>query len=290
MPEGHTIHAQAQRLTRAFAGEPVQVSSPQGRFAESAALLDGGVFVGAEAAGKHLFTHHEGDRIVHVHLGLIGKFSVLPHDAGEGEPPISGAVRLRIKDDAHVADLRGPNLCALITAEERDAVVAKLGPDPLRDDADPDRAWAKISRSGRSIAELLMDQSVVAGVGNVYRCEILFRHRVDPVRPGKEIKRATWNALWKDIDLLLPLGVSYGQILTMEDQVDDALAWLARDRGEVDAYTATLTGDGHGQHFERRFYVYKRTGSECVHCGSIIRTEKVAGRHLYWCGRCQRRG
>lgn len=290
MPEGHTIHAQARRLSRAFSGSPVGVSSPQGRFAEAAALLDGGEFVAAEAAGKHLFTHHEGDRIVHVHLGLIGKFSVIPHDAGEGEVPVTGAVRLRIRDDAHVADLRGPNVCALVTPEQHDAVLARLGPDPLRDDADPDRAWQRISRSGKSIAELLMDQAVLAGVGNVYRCEVLFRHRVDPFRPGKELKRATWQRIWDDVALLLPLGVAFGQILTMEDQVEDALTWLGSSPEEVDAYTATLTGDGHGTHFERRFSVYKRTGEECRVCGSHIRTQKIAGRHLYWCGRCQRRG
>ncbi|WP_312720359.1 DNA-formamidopyrimidine glycosylase family protein [Mobilicoccus sp.] len=289
MPEGHTIHAQARRLDRAFQGRPVRVSSPQGRFAESAALLDGGVFEGAEAAGKHLFLHHEGDRIVHVHLGLIGAFSVLPHGCGDGDVPVTGAVRLRLRDDAHVADLRGPNVCALITDETRESVLARLGPDPLREDADPDRAWAKISRSGRSIAELLMDQSVVAGVGNVYRCEVLFRHRVDPFRPGREIRRATWTAVWDDIATLLPLGVAYGQILTMTDQVEDAQAWLARAPEEVGAYTATLTGAAHGTHFERRFSVYKRTGEPCRVCGSTIRTEKVAGRQLYWCGRCQRR-
>ena len=289
MPEGHTIHAQARRLDRAFAGRPVSVSSPQGRFAESAALLDGGVVSGAEAAGKHLFLHHEGDRIVHVHLGLIGAFSVVPHEAGDGDVPVTGAVRLRLRDDAHVADLRGPNLCELITEEKRDAVLAKLGPDPLREDADPDRAWAKISRSGRSIADLLMDQSVLAGVGNVYRCEVLFRRRVDPFRPGTEIRRATWDALWEDVTTLLPLGVAFGQILTMTDQVEDAQAWITRAPQEVDAYTATLTGAAHGTHYERRFFVYKRTGEPCPECGSTVRTEKVAGRHLYWCGRCQRR-
>lgn len=288
MPEGHTIHAQARRLTRAFGGHEVRVSSPQGRFADGAALLDGRPFLGAEAAGKHLFTHHEGERIVHVHLGLIGKFSVVPHDATAGEAPVQGAVRLRIADDAHVADLRGPNLCALVTPQERDAVLARLGPDPLREDADPDRAWAKISRSRKSIAELLMDQAVVAGVGNVYRCEVLYRHRVDPFRPGKELEQATWQAIWEDITLLLPLGVAFGQILTMDDQVEDALAWIGRDPEEVDAYTAGLTGQTHGEHYERRFFVYKRTGEQCRRCRSVVATEKVAGRHLYWCPGCQR--
>lgn len=263
------------------------MSSPQGRFAEGAALLDGGVFDHAEAAGKHLFLHHEDERIVHVHLGLIGKFSVVAHPFGERDIPVVGAVRLRIRDEAHVADLRGPNTCALITPEKRDAVLAKLGPDPLRDDADPERAWAKISRSRKSIAELLMDQAVMAGVGNVYRCEVLWRHGLDPATPGRELTRAAFDALWADIAMLLPLGVAFGQILTMEDQVAEAIAWRTRDAEDLDRYTAGLTGEAHGTHFERRFSVYKRTGEPCGRCGGIVQVADVAGRQLYWCPGCQ---
>lgn len=288
MPEGHTIHAQARRLERAFAGRRVRVSSPQGRFAEAAALLDGTTYVASEAAGKHLFLHFDDDRIAHVHLGLIGAFSVLPHDHGDGDVPVRGAVRLRVRDDEHVADLRGPNLCALITPEDRDAVLARLGPDPLRDDADPERAWARIRRSGKPVAELLMDQAVLAGVGNVYRCEILHRGRVDPFTPGKELSREAWEGVWADLELLLPLGVAFGQILTMRDQVDDALDWITRSPQAVEEYTAGLTGGGLGEHFERRFHVYKRTGEACRECGTPIRTQKIAGRHLYWCEHCQR--
>ena len=72
MPEGHTLRRLADDLDRAFSGRPVRVSSPQGRFAESATLLDGTRVVGADSAGKHLFVEFEADRFVHVHLGLIG--------------------------------------------------------------------------------------------------------------------------------------------------------------------------------------------------------------------------
>ena len=132
-----------------------------------------------------------------------------------------------------------------------------------------------------------MDQAVLAGVGNVFRCEVLFRHRVDPFRPGKEIRPTTWLAIWDDLVTLMELGVVFGQVLTMDDQVADALAEVAD--GSAAAHTAVLTGARLGDRFERRFYLYKRTGEPCHVCGSRVRTQLVAGRNLFWCGRCQRR-
>ena len=295
MPEGHTTHALAIRLNQAFAGSPVAVSSPQGRFAGGAALLDGLTLVDASAWGKHLFAEFEGERWLNVHLGLIGKFSVLPRrtPAGgltrpdDGEVPVVGQVRLRLLNAAWVGDLRGPTVCAVVGAEKVVQIQARLGPDPLRADADPDLALHRISRSARPIGELLMDQAVLAGVGNVYRCEVLFRHRVDPFRPGREIRPTTWQAIWDDLVALMPLGVAFGQILTMDDQVEDGLAEVAD--GSAAAQTATVTGARLGDRFERRFYLYRRTGEPCRVCGSRVRTRVVAGRNLFWCGRCQRR-
>ncbi|QQS01470.1 MAG: Fpg/Nei family DNA glycosylase [Austwickia sp.] len=301
MPEGHTIHALARRIERRFGGMPVAVTSPQGRFAAEARLLDGRELVGASAAGKHLFVEFAGQDYLHVHLGLIGKFEVQPYGVPGGppeavavgaahlgpEPPAVGAVRCRLRNATHVADLRGPNLCAVATPETVAGVLDRLGPDPLRQDADPDRAWVKIARSRKPIAELLMDQAVVAGVGNVYRCELLFRHRVDPHRPGVEIRPATWRALWSDMVTLFPLGVRFGQILTLPEQVTAALA--AYDTPAALATEEASTGGALGTTYERAFAVYKRTGEPCLTCGSRVRSEVLAGRTLYWCGRCQRR-
>ena len=296
MPEGHTTHALAGRLDRAFAGLPVAVSSPQGKFEDGAALLDGLTLVGASAWGKHLFVEFERERWLNVHLGLIGKFSVMPHHLDPdpkrpgipiGRVPVQGQVRLRLLNDTCVADLRAPTVCAVVTPERVDQIQARLGPDPLRPNADPDLALRRISRSTKPIAELLMDQAVLAGVGNVYRCEVLFRHRIDPFRPGREIRSTTWRSIWDDLVELMPLGVAFGQILTMDDQVADALAEVAN--GSAAAHTAAFTGERLGDRFERRFYLYKRTGELCHVCGSKVRTQLVAGRNLFWCGRCQRR-
>ncbi len=296
MPEGHVTHALAGRIGRAFAGRPTAVSSPQGRFDGGAALLDGLALLDASAWGKHLFVEFERERWLNVHLGLIGKFSVMrhnlprdPHRPGmpDGQVPVEGQVRVRLLNDTWVADLRAPTVCAVVTPDKVSEIQARLGPDPLRPDADPDLALRRISRSTKPIAELLMDQSVLAGVGNVYRCEVLFRHRVDPFRPGKEIRPSTWMAIWEDLVALMPLGVAFGQILTMDDEVADAMAEVAD--GTAPAHTAALTGVRPGDRFERRFSLYQRTGEPCHVCGSKIRTRLVAGRNLFWCGRCQRR-
>ena len=296
MPEGHVTHALAGRIGHAFAGRPVAVSSPQGRFDDGAALLDGLRLIDSSAFGKHLFVTFEGERWLNVHLGLIGKFSVMRHHLGpdpgrpgmpEGHVPVEGQVRVRLLNDTWVADLRAPTVCAVVPPEKVHEIQARLGPDPLRPDADPGLVLRRISRSTTPIAELLMDQSVLAGVGNVYRCEVLFRHRVDPFRPGKEIRPTTWMAIWDDLVTLMPLGVAFGQVVTMDDQVVDALAEVAD--GSAAAHTAALTGARLGDRFERRFYLYKRTGEPCHVCGSKVRTQLVAGRNLFWCGRCQRR-
>lgn len=273
MPEGHTLHRIARDLHAAFASHVVSVSSPQGRFAASAARLDGHELLEARAHGKHLFIEFSGDQVLHVHLGLIGTFTI-DEVAYVGERPVIGQVRCRIASEGHVADLRGPIVCALITPDEEELVHAKLGPDPLRD-VDGDAAWERIRRSRKSIAAQLMDQQVLAGVGNVYRCEVLFRHRINPATPGERLKRASWDLIWADLRRLLPLGVATGRIVTVADEVEEIESALAK---------------GEDVHLDSRTsYVYKRTGGECLRCGSTVRAKDVAGRTLYWCGNCQRR-
>ncbi len=267
MPEGHTLFRLARDLNAAFHGGPVRVSSPQGRFAIDAEQITGGEMVAAESAGKHLFMEFPGERFVHIHLGLIGKFDITE---GVEEPPV-GQVRLRVANDRAYADLRGATQCDLIGLEKRDAVIAKLGPDPLRGNADPEDAWRKISRSSRPIGALLMDQAVLAGVGNVYRAEVLFRHRMHPLRPGKTLRRSQWQAMWEDLVGLLAEGVETGRIDTVRpEHTPEAMGRAPRE-------------DDHGG----EVYVYRRHGQECLVCESKVRTEILAGRNLFWCPRCQ---
>jgi endonuclease-8 len=272
MPEGHTLFRLARDLRDRFAGEVVAVSSPQGRFEDSAALLDGTVLVGAESCGKHLFAEFEDDRFVHVHLGLYGRFDL--HD-GAPPPPV-GQVRLRVScgpPRPSYGDLRGATACELLTVAQRDAVLARLGPDPLREDADWTRAWDRVHRAKGPIGGLLMDQVVLAGVGNVYRAEVLFRHRLHPLRPGNTLRRSQFESMWEDLVILMREGVRTGRIDTVHvEHTPEAMQRAPRI-------------EDHGG----EVYVYRRQGLPCYRCGTKIRTEVLAGRNLFWCPRCQPR-
>ncbi|MCW2787572.1 MAG: Fpg/Nei family glycosylase [Marmoricola sp.] len=267
MPEGHTLLRLANDLDAAFAGGPVRVTSPQGRFAADAAQVDGSPVLAATSAGKHLFVEFPGERFIHVHLGLIGKFDLHP---GPGAVPV-GQVRLRIANASTYADLRGATQCDLIGIEKRDAIIGQLGEDPLKPGADPEKVWARISRSQRPIGDLLMDQTVLAGVGNVYRAEILFRHKLHPLRPGRSLRRTQFLALWADLVELMQYGVATGRIDTV------------RPEHTPEAMGRPPRKDDHGG----EVYVYRRHGQECLVCGSRVRTEVLVGRNLFWCPRCQ---
>ena len=265
MPEGHTIHRLARQHQRMFKGQRVAVSSPQGRFIEGADAVNGKVFTKASAYGKHLFHHYDGDCIVHVHLGLYGKFGVF--DATDGVPDPVGQVRMRIIGTQKGTDLRGPTACEVVTEAEVSEILARLGPDPLRKDADPGAAYTRIHKSRRVIGALLMDQSVLAGVGNVYRNELLYRHRIDPHRPGTKVDEAEFDDAWTDLVELMNVGVRKGRIITIRPEDDHGLPSYGARRP--------------------RTYVYRRAGDPCRICDTPIRTEVLEGRNLFWCPTCQ---
>ncbi|MEU8588100.1 DNA-formamidopyrimidine glycosylase family protein [Streptomyces sp. NPDC048664] len=267
MPEGHTIHRLAEDYAARFRGGAVAVSSPQGKFADAAALLDGAVLRTADAHGKHLFLGFRDSDWVHIHLGLFGKVALGDAPA----PPPTDTVRLRLANPRAYADLRGPTTCALITDDEKAALHGRLGPDPLRGDGDPAAAYRRISRSRTTIAALLMDQKVIAGVGNVYRAEVLFRHGVDPYRPGRDITPGTWDALWADLVALMREGVRRNRIDTV------------RPEHTPEAMGRPPRVDDHGG----EVYVYRRADLPCHICGGEIRTAGLAARNLFWCPTCQ---
>lgn len=263
MPEGHTLHRIARHHSELFAGRIVHADSPQGRFAEGAARIDGHVLTRVEAYGKHLFYAVTGSGFLHVHLGLYGKFREGSHPA----PEPRGAVRLRLRNDDHWAELRGATAVEILDPPGRDAILARLGPDPLRKDATPARFVDRAAASRSPVAGLLMDQSYIAGIGNVFRAELLFRARLEPHRAGKEIGAERLGDVWDDAVATLRAGVRSGRIVTTLP------ADRARRSGRAGAQ------DAH--------YVYRRAGLPCRVCGTPIRHEVFAGRNLFWCGRCQ---
>jgi endonuclease-8 len=348
MPEGHTVHRIARQFARDFVGHPIAVSSPQGRFAAGAALLDGRELLTSAAVGKQLFLGFEGGHVLRVHLGLYGAWDffgvVSPLTdgggavaslgaprvrrsvrMGEGEregdegaevedfpPEPVGQVRVRLATGATVADLRGPTACEVLDPAATAAALAKLGPDPSVEDdvrarmADPHAVAAatgavldghpraggadggsvadamapgggtaadvvvqRLTARGTPVGQLLMDQAVVAGIGNIYRAELLYRARLDPHVPGKKVPAETARALWDDWAELLADGIRTGVMITREDLDEAGRAEALRDP-------------------EVRHWVYGRAGQPCRTCGNPVAVEEMAGRKLYWCPTCQR--
>lgn len=323
MPEGHSVHRIARQFQTNFTGTPVEVSSPQGRFAAGAAELDGHEIVQAKAVGKQMFLEFDHELWLRVHLGLYGAWdfagdiSVDPTIASANrrmgqtnqrgtvvgdsvigahedspwsigaprrtrlrmaeseklEPELEtwppepiGQVRVRLLTETACADLRGPTACEVQTIEQVERTIAKLGPDPLVDDVreGEERFTATVRKKGSPIALLLMDQSVVSGIGNVYRAELLFRARLDPFRPGKEVPEELVRELWRDWVRLLRIGVETGQMLTMDDL-------------DPEAYRKALASR------DDRHWVYHRAGEPCRVCGTHIAMTELGGRKLYWC-------
>lgn len=328
MPEGHSVHRIARQFERNIVGRTVAASSPQGRFAEGAAVLDGREALEARAVAKQMFLRFDGDVWLRVHLGMYGAWDfsgdvsvdgtiassngrmgqtnqrgtvvdeAIMDAAGENSlssigaprrarvrmseqttgldeqiewpPPPVGAVRLRLLTDTTCADLRGPTACALQTPDEVQATIDKLGPDPLVDDVaeGEERFTATVRKKPTPIGLLLMDQSVVSGIGNVYRAELLFRARQNPHTPGREVPEEVVRELWRDWARLLPIGVETGQMMTMDDL-------------DPEAYRRAMA------HRDDRHWVYHRAGLPCRVCGTTVLMEEAAGRKLYWCPRCQ---
>ena len=267
MPEGHTLHRLARLHQRRFAGAPVAVSSPQGRFATSAAAVDGRVLRRTSVWGKHLFHHYADGPIVHVHLGLYGTFTEWARPVDGLPPEAVGQVRMRMIGADYGTDLRGPTVCELLDEAQVGDVVARLGPDPLRSDADPSWAWARIAKSRRPIGALLMDQTVIAGVGNVYRSELLFRHGIDPFRVGRGISDAEFGTAWTDLVALMKVGLRGGKIIVVRPEHDHGPPSYRPERP--------------------RTYVYRRAGEPCRVCGTTISTTVLEGRNVFWCPACQ---
>jgi endonuclease-8/formamidopyrimidine-DNA glycosylase len=296
VPEGHSVHRLARQFRDIFVGTQLGVSSPQGRFSEGAKLLDGGTLADSQAHGKHLFLGFSHGLFLHVHLGLYGAwnfggddtfrgassigaprtvgeqevFDDVPPAAYAGPPEPVGAVRVRLAGSHGWADLRGATTCAVITEEDFAAVLKRLGPDPLRN-VPGDRATflGNVLTRRTPIAALLMDQKVMAGVGNVYRAELLFRQRLNPWLPGTSLTPPAAGKLWDDAVAIMSDGARDGRIITTP-----ADYWSA-------------PGNRLPEQAEAHF-VYRRQGLECRVCGTPVAMTELSARKLYWCPGCQR--
>lgn len=265
MPEGHTVHRTANQFNELFAGQPLAVSSPQGRFNSGAKSITGRTLLRARAIGKQLFLEFDNQLTLRIHLGIYGKWSF---SKLEGElPEVTGQVRARFSNKFANADLRGPTVCEVISTDEVRLVEKRLGPDPLNPNPrgrELARFIERVSKSKTPIGLALMNQDVISGIGNVYRAEILFRAGLSPHTPGNELAIEQITELWHDSVKLMKIGVATGFMITRDE-------FAKKNPGKSE-----------------RNFVYKREGLPCRICGTNISLEVMASRKLYWCVACQR--
>ncbi len=263
MPEGHTVHRIANTFASEFVGKPVTVTSPQGRFSADANLLSGRVLKRSRAVGKQMFLEFDGGATLRIHLGIYGKWQF--HRSADA--PVTGQVRARFAVEEFAADLRGPTACEIISKDDLKKLLARLGPDPLNPNPanrEAARFIERVRASRSPIGLLLMNQDVIAGIGNVYRAELLFRAGVSPHRLGNSMRTNQLQEIWDDAVKLLRIGVKTGFMITKDDLFN-------KNPSKSD-----------------RNWLYKREGQPCERCNTKIALELMATRKLYWCPGCQK--
>lgn len=290
MVEGHGCHRVVAAHRRLLLGHVFQATSPNGRFLEGAKLIDGKRLARVEAVGKNLFyfwtpaailpgtppppvvkrgtgkrkpieiaTSSEETVVMHVHFGMSGAFSVSPFPGKVATP----TTRLfLVNKERNLTASLSAMTCVHGGLELFEGKLEALGPDPLREDADKERLWGKMQATSKAIGQILMDQSCVAGIGNIYRAEILFKSGVHPEQPANTVAHAAFETLWMHSVLLLQRGFTSGSILTVDPSEASRL----------------------GPPWTRR-YIYNH--SHCGRCGSRIQNWSMAGRTVYCCPSCQ---
>jgi len=161
-------------------------------------------------------------------------------------------------------DLNGPSTCRVIGIDQKDEIVARLGPDPLaggRKTAVRDGCLT----SSKPIGGLLLDQSIVAGVGNIFRAEVLFEVGIDPETPGNELTPQQFDAIWKSLVKMMKTGLRYGRIISV----------TAKEAGKP---LKDLPNN-------QRFRVYGKT--DCPRCGRSLTASIIASRKINHCLTCQ---
>src|SRR3954453_15853667 len=255
MAEGDTIHRTARALQEALGGKPIvdvavpNAQSPLRRQGHRVERLRGSVMTRAEAQGKHLLLHFEGGLVVHSHLGMRGSWRI---STGASARDRRAWVVLSVAG-AQAAELGGSHLDLRTEAEVRsDLRLRRLGPDVLATDFEAATGVAALRATdqSRQLGEALLDQQVLSGIGNIYKCEAAWSARIEPWRP-------------------------------LGDLDDDALRRLVIEVAALMRY---------GVETERvPRSIYRRAGQPCPPCGGAIdsRGQGDANRTTYWCASCQ---
>ena len=259
MPEGDTLHRVAHQITVQVCGKRVEAARARSEL-KYAQELAGCRLDRAEARGKHLLLDFDNKLGVHSHLGMTGSWHIYPHGERWRKPASRAALALRF--DTHDLVCFSPKLLELNSSARirRHPLLAGLGPDLLADRFDEAEALRRLRRSRElSVGEALMSQQLVAGIGNVYKSEILFMNRINPFVAIAVLDEAGLRAC-----------------------LNSARRYLRRN---LEGRRRKFRGSTHGE----RLWVYRRSGLPCLECGTVVRMRRQgeAARSTYYCSNCQ---
>jgi len=264
VPEGDTIHHAAKRLRAALVGsEIVSIETPHPRHAADRwpERLQGRGVRKVDAHGKHLFVRFNGDLTLHSHLRMTGKWGV--YERGQRWRRSPRRAWLVIRTPEHeVVEFDGPVLELMTDSRTRfDRRIAALGSDIISDDFS-ERDFLRRLREDdptRGIGDAVLDQRIVAGLGNIWKCETCFLAGIDP---------------WRKIG-----GLSDEEALAIVREARPRM----RDSAENGGRITTAPGG------KWAVWVHERAGLPCRRCGTIIRARGQGddNRTTYWCPRCQ---
>ena len=273
MPEGDTIFRAARALNRALAGRTVTRFDsvfPRLTRVDHDQPLRGRTIERVESRGKHLLIHFSGDLVLHTHMRMSGAWHI--YRPGERWSLPRHEMRIVVETpEIHAVAFNVP-VAGFVTADTltRVPAIRYLGPDPLAVNFEAEEAVRRIvERAEMDIADALLDQSAIAGIGNIYKSEALFAARVNPVAKVRDLAPA-------DVERLVATAVKL-----LRANVAEGSSGMATYRG-----LRKTTG-----RFEpgARFWVYGRAGKPCRRCGTPIHRNKQGpnARSTYWCERCQ---
>lgn len=259
MPEGDTLHRVAFQISTQICGKRAEAARARPELTR-AQELSGQVLANAEAKGKHLLLEFDNGLCVHSHLGMTGSWHIYPRGERWRKPPQRAALALRF--DSHDLVCFSPKLIELqSSARVRSSdMLSRLGPDLLAESFDEDQAVVRLrAHNHLPIGEALMSQQLVAGIGNVYKSEVLFMNRLNPFAPLSSIDDGTLRLCLR----------SSSQYMRRN------LEGLRRK------FRGSTLGD--------RLWVYRRRGLPCLECASSIemRRQGEAARSTYYCPLCQ---
>lgn len=265
MPEGDSIFKVAARLRPVLVGRPL--SRLELREQGPVPSLVGSNVERIDAHGKHMFVYIEPRKVLHVHLGMHGRWRAFPGGVTKVFPRESALAILGVGADAYVCFRAALARLRPIDDPTVRRALERLGPDILAPEFDLARAVRRsLARTEGTVAEVITDQRVVAGVGNVYKSEVLFLCGLHPLTPAHQLDAPQWEAVYTCASELMNANLIAGPRTT----------------------TATHKARRHPAGVAR-FWVYRRRAAPCFRCKTAIErtTEGSLDRSTYWCPRCQ---